>query len=66
MDETVEVPAGPPVDGLAETLAARHGAELAKVLPRCSYLVDEFAVRDRALVLAHGATVDVLPPFAGG
>jgi molybdopterin converting factor small subunit len=64
--ETVEVPAGTNVDELAEALAARHGAELAKVLPRCSYLVDEVAVRDRTLGLTHGATVDVLPPFAGG
>ncbi|MCU1625642.1 MAG: molybdenum cofactor biosynthesis protein MoaD [Pseudonocardia sp.] len=64
--ETVEIPAGTSVEELAEILAARHGAELAKVLPRCSYLVDEVAVRDRALELTHGATVDVLPPFAGG
>jgi molybdopterin converting factor small subunit len=64
--ETVDVPAGTSVDQLAETLGGRHGAELAKVLPRCSYLVDEVAVRDRTLGLAHDATVDVLPPFAGG
>ena len=35
-------------------------------MARCSYLLDEVAVRDRALVLADGAVVDVLPPFAGG
>jgi molybdopterin converting factor small subunit len=64
--ETVEVPVGTRVEDLVETLVARHGAELAKILPRCSYLLDEVAVRDRTLEVTHGATVDVLPPFAGG
>ena len=39
---------------------------LAQVLPRCSLLVDGTAVRDPATPLAPAATVDVLPPFAGG
>lgn len=39
---------------------------LAEVLRRCSFLVNEVAVRDRARVLADGDVVDVLPPFAGG
>ncbi len=44
-----------------------HGnPELARVLQRCSFLVDEVAVRDHAKLLPDGATVDVLPPFAGG
>jgi molybdopterin synthase sulfur carrier subunit len=44
----------------------RHGAELGRVLDRCSFLLDEVAVRDRSTALPPGATLDVLPPFAGG
>ena len=39
---------------------------LAQVLPQCSWLVDGVASRDPQSPLAPGATVDVLPPFAGG
>ncbi|WP_407657245.1 MoaD/ThiS family protein [Kocuria tytonis] len=39
---------------------------LAQVLPRCSWLVDGIAARDPHCPVAPGATVDVLPPFAGG
>ncbi|WP_330445487.1 MoaD/ThiS family protein [Kocuria rhizophila] len=39
---------------------------LARVLPRCSWLVDGVTARDPRAPLAPGATVDVLPPFAGG
>jgi hypothetical protein len=35
-------------------------------LERCSYLLDEVAVRDRTAPLATATTLDVLPPFAGG
>jgi len=59
---------------LAEALAAaraRHAAdpEFARVLPRCSFLVDGTSVggRDHTEVfLPDGGTVEVLPPFAGG
>ncbi|WP_431047665.1 MoaD/ThiS family protein [Streptomyces sp. P1-3] len=59
---------------LAEALDAarrRHAErpEFARVLLRCSFLVDGEAVgtRDHATVaLAEGGTVEVLPPFAGG
>ena len=43
-----------------------HGERLEKVLTACSFLVDGTSTRDRALTLAPGAVVDVLPPFAGG
>ena len=43
-----------------------HGERLERVLTACSFLVDGTSTRDRALVLAPGAVVDVLPPFAGG
>ncbi|MGV7904314.1 MoaD/ThiS family protein, partial [Mycobacterium kansasii] len=39
--------------------------ELGRVLTRCSFLLDEVAVRDVAAP-ASGAMLDVLPPFAGG
>ena len=39
---------------------------LANVLERCSFLCDEVAVRDAAMTLRPGQTIDVLPPFAGG
>ncbi len=59
---------------LAEALDAarrRHAGspEFARVLVRCSFLVDGAPVgtRDHASVqLAEGGTVEVLPPFAGG
>lgn len=59
---------------LAEALDAARAAhaanpEFARVLMRCSFLVDGTAVggRDHAAVpLSQGGTVEVLPPFAGG
>lgn len=64
--EDVTVPSGATVDDLITALAADHGEALARVLAAASFLLDEVAVRDRTLVLAEGAVVDVLPPFAGG
>ena len=54
------------VDDVVRELSNRHGPGLAKVLASCSYLLDETAVRDRFAALPSGATLDVLPPFAGG
>lgn len=55
---------------LLDVLRERHGSALAGVLARSSFLVDETSPgRERPLgdvPLAHGAVVDVLPPFAGG
>jgi molybdopterin synthase sulfur carrier subunit len=57
---------------LAKALAMareRHGAALAKVLERCSYVVDADPVGTRdhgAIELSADGTVEVLPPFAGG
>lgn len=51
---------------LRADLAARHDARFATVLAACSFLVDGRAVVDAATELAGGATVEVLPPFAGG
>jgi molybdopterin converting factor small subunit len=49
---------------LRAALIAEHPA-LAGILPRCAVLVDGER-RDDDAPLAAGATVDVLPPFAGG
>ena len=59
---------------LADALAAareRHSRspEFARVLLRCSFLVDGDPVGTRdhsAVPLPDGGTVEVLPPFAGG
>ncbi|MGY0230277.1 MoaD/ThiS family protein [Longispora urticae] len=51
---------------LLELLGQRHGEPLTKVLTSASYLVNEVSCRDRAAPLPADATVDVLPPFAGG
>jgi len=59
---------------LGEALQAarsRHAAdpEFARVLDRCSFLVDGQPVGSRspaAIPLAEGSIVEVLPPFAGG
>jgi sulfur-carrier protein len=64
--EPVEVPVGSSVEILLKTVRARHGDGMARVLDRCSFLLDEVAVRDRNTLLPDGAVVDVLPPFAGG
>jgi molybdopterin converting factor small subunit len=63
--ETIRVAQGTTVAALVDTLAER-GPELAKVLMRCTFLCDGIAVRDDAMVLSDGQTIDVLPPFAGG
>ena len=64
--ELLEVPPGTTLDLLLKTVRATHGDELGRVLDRCSFLLDEVAVRDRDTVLPAGASLDVLPPFAGG
>ncbi|GFG74767.1 molybdopterin synthase sulfur carrier subunit [Mycobacterium botniense] len=66
--ETVTLRPGATVAELVDSLASR-GSRLARVLSRCSYLCDGIAIRDDLLAsrpLCSGATVDVLPPFAGG
>jgi molybdopterin synthase sulfur carrier subunit len=62
--EPLEV--GGTVDDAIRAIRERHSAELGRVLDRCSYLLDEVAVRDRSTPLPAAATLDVLPPFAGG
>ena len=54
------------VGGLRALLTDRHGAEFARILSRCSLLVNGTRAADDAVPLAGTDTVDVLPPFAGG
>jgi sulfur-carrier protein len=54
------------LDELTQLLTDRHGERLAVVLKAASFLVDGLACHDRRAALPAGATVDVLPPFAGG
>ena len=54
------------LDDLVVILTARHGERLAMVLKAASFLIDGLACHDRNAALPAGATVDVLPPFAGG
>ena len=39
---------------------------LAQVFPQCSFLLNEVALHDLSTQVLDGATLDVLPPFAGG
>ena len=39
---------------------------LARVLARCSFLLDEVAVHGRQTPVRDGQVLDILPPFAGG
>jgi sulfur-carrier protein len=54
------------LEQLVGQIVGAHGEKLERVLTACSFLVDGTSTRDRALTLAPGAVVDVLPPFAGG
>jgi sulfur-carrier protein len=65
-NELLQLPAGSTVDDAIALVRERHGGELATVLGRCSFLLDEVAVRDRTAPVPDGALLDVLPPFAGG
>ncbi|WP_045744691.1 MoaD/ThiS family protein [Actinoplanes rectilineatus] len=56
----------PTLDALTQLLSDRHGERLALVLKAASFLVDGLACHDRTAPLPAEATVDVLPPFAGG
>jgi molybdopterin converting factor small subunit len=57
---------------LAEALGharRKHGDTLARILIRCSFVIDDAPVGRRdhgAVELSDGCTVEVLPPFAGG
>jgi molybdopterin synthase sulfur carrier subunit len=54
------------LSALLGALSALRGEELGKIFAVASFLVDGLAWHDRDRPLPAGATVDVLPPFAGG
>jgi sulfur-carrier protein len=54
------------LDELVTMLVEAHGPPLGRVLACASFLVDEVAWRDRHAELPDDASIDVLPPFAGG
>ncbi|MCG5453954.1 MoaD/ThiS family protein [Micromonospora sp. PSH03] len=60
------IPAGRSLDDLTAELTRRHGDRLAGVLRVASFLVNGVTCHDRQAPLPAGATIDVLPPFAGG
>ena len=64
--DKVQVSSAATVADLLDAVRAEHGPELTRVLARCSYLLDEVAVRDHSAPVAHATSLDVLPPFAGG
>ena len=64
--ETVVLPEGTTVADLVAAIAADHGEALTRVLAASSLLLDGLAVHERTAPLPDAATVDVLPPFAGG
>lgn len=51
---------------LVEVITAGRDERFGAVVGRCAHLVDGRRTDDPATPLADGATVDVLPPFAGG
>lgn len=59
-------PAGRSLDEVLADIADRHGERLRAVLRAASFLVDGVAWHDRQAPLPAGATIDILPPFAGG
>jgi len=64
--EPVAVPVGATMEILLKTVRAAHGDDLARVLDRCSFLLDERAVHGLGTPIRDGQVLDVLPPFAGG
>lgn len=65
-EERVEADAGTTTGELIAAACDRHGADLARVAAACSVLVDGTPDSARQLIPGDGATVDLLPPFAGG
>ena len=60
-----QIDGGMSVTELRDALSRDNGAEFPAVLQRCSLLVDGVRLPDHAAI-PETATVDVLPPFAGG
>lgn len=57
--------AGETINQLLDGIVARHPAAEG-LIARCAFLLDGVAVHDRGSAVAADATLEVLPPFAGG
>lgn len=64
-EDRVEVDPAATLDDLCRRLGELRPG-LVPVLPVAGLLVDEISVTDRSRTLGSAASVDVLPPFAGG
>jgi sulfur-carrier protein len=64
--EQIEVRPPATVADVVRAAIDRHGPQLARVLRRCSFLLDETAVHEQQEPVTQGSVLDVLPPFAGG
>jgi len=62
--DELQVPPG----SIAEIMAfcAMDNAELQRILPQCTILIDGIASHDQQLLVAAGSNLEVLPKFAGG
>jgi molybdopterin converting factor small subunit len=60
------LPDGLDLEQVLKEVTATHGPVLGRVLLSASFLVDGLAWHDHRALIPAGATVDVLPPFAGG
>lgn len=65
-EEALSLPTPATIAAVLRAAVAAHGADLERVLTRCSYLHNSVAVHEHADVMADGDQLDVLPPFAGG
>ncbi|MBH0130006.1 MoaD/ThiS family protein [Salinibacterium sp. NK8237] len=63
-EEHLEIESGATLATLKELLIERYGSLMQRVVESGSFLIDGVVRRDPAH--AVGASVDVLPPFAGG
>jgi molybdopterin converting factor small subunit len=64
--EHVTLPAGSTVANALAEACDRRGPALARVIAASSVLVDGTHQHTRETPLTNGATLDILPPFAGG
>ncbi|OKL55008.1 molybdopterin synthase sulfur carrier subunit [Bowdeniella nasicola] len=64
-ETTVAVADGQTLASLCDTLAAGN-ERLEKVLAVSSFVIDGVVTKDRNALVSKAATLDILPPFAGG
>ena len=64
--ETLPAADVPTAGALRAAVIGAHGADLERVLTRCSLLCDGTRLAGDDDAVPAGSTVDVLPPFAGG